>query len=105
MSWRHWLVFGIVAAITIIVFLFPPIPQSEAYHHFADRRAFRGIPNALDVLSNACFLIIGVVGMRFVLCSTVSAGSPAFLDSRERWPYFISIAPFSIWAGSSVDTA
>jgi hypothetical protein len=34
MSWRHWLVFGIVAAITIIVFLFPPIPQSEGLSPF-----------------------------------------------------------------------
>jgi hypothetical protein len=89
MSGRHWLVFGIVAAIIIIVFLFPPIPQSEAYHHFADSRAFGGIPNPLDVLSNGCFWIIGVVAMRFVLRSSVSADSPAFLDSRERWPYFI----------------
>jgi hypothetical protein len=80
---------GVVAAIAVMVFLFPPIPQSEAYHHFADTRAFGSIPNALDVLSNACFLIIGVVGMRFVLRSTMSAGLPAFLDSRERWPYFV----------------
>jgi hypothetical protein len=27
--------------------------------------------------------------MRFVLRSTISAGLPAFLDSRERWPYFV----------------
>jgi hypothetical protein len=39
MSWRQWLLLGVVATITFIVFLFPPIPQSEAYHHFADTRA------------------------------------------------------------------
>jgi hypothetical protein len=89
MSWRHWLLLGVVATITVIVFLLPPIPQSEAYHHFADTRAFRGIPNALDVLSNAFFLIVGAVGMRFVLRSAVSRNAPGFLDPRERWPYFV----------------
>jgi hypothetical protein len=51
MSWRHWLLLGVVATITVIVFLLPPIPQSEAYHHFADTRAFRGIPNAHLIVS------------------------------------------------------
>jgi hypothetical protein len=89
MSWRHWLVFGVVAAITSIVFLSPPIPQSEAYHHFADTRAFGGIPNALDVLSNAFFLIIGLLGMGFVSRNAVSGNASGFLNSRERWPYFV----------------
>lgn len=89
MSWRHWLVFCIVAAITIIVFLFPPIPQSEAYHQFADTRTFGGIPNALDVLSNAFFLIIGALGMCFVWRSAVSGNAPGLLNSSERWPYFV----------------
>lgn len=89
MNWRLWSLIGIVAAITIAVFLFPAIPQSESYHSFADTRAFIGIPNALDVLSNAFFLIVGMLGMRFVLRRTQDASAAGFLDPRERWPYFI----------------
>jgi hypothetical protein len=88
MNWRLWLLVGIVAAITIAVFLFRPIPQSESYHNFADTRRFAGIPNALDLLSNAFFLIVGFLGMRFVLRDPKDASAAGFLDPRERWPYF-----------------
>jgi hypothetical protein len=89
MNSRLWLLVGVVAAITITVFLFPPIPQRESYHNFADTRMFAGIPNALNVLSNAFFLIVGLLGMRFVLRDPKDASASGFLDSRERWPYFI----------------
>ena len=89
MNWRLWLLVVIVAAITIVVFLFPAIPQSESYHHFADTRAFIGIPNVLDVLSNAFFLIVGLIGMHYVLHKPGDASAAGFLDPRERWPYFI----------------
>jgi hypothetical protein len=89
MNWRLWLLVGIVAAITIVVFLFPAIPQSESYHNFADTRAFIGIPNALDVLSNAFFLMVGLLGMHYVLRKPQEVSASRFLDPRERWPYFI----------------
>ncbi|CAH2066718.1 unnamed protein product [Thlaspi arvense] len=57
------------AAIVIFLVLMivtPTIPQSQAYHDFADQRSFLGIPNALNVISNFPFLIIGLVGL--VLC-------------------------------------
>jgi hypothetical protein len=37
-----------------------PIGQWADYHVFADRRAWLGLPNAADVLSNLPFLAIGV---------------------------------------------
>ncbi|MGA7914004.1 MAG: hypothetical protein WCA00_02120 [Candidatus Acidiferrales bacterium] len=89
MNWRLWLLLGVVAAMALIVFLFPAIPQSEAYHHFADTRTFAGIPNALDVLSNAFFLIVGLLGVRYVLRGPKDSRVSGFLDPRERWPYFI----------------
>ncbi|MFZ0522662.1 MAG: hypothetical protein WAL95_16675 [Candidatus Acidiferrales bacterium] len=89
MNWRLWSLVGLVAAITIVVFLFPAIPQSESYHNFADTRAFVGIPNALNVLSNAFFLIVGLLGMHYVLHNARDASAVGFLDPRERWTYFI----------------
>ncbi|CAK8530178.1 unnamed protein product [Lathyrus sativus] len=50
----------------VLMILTPSIPQSQDYHNFADQRTFFGIPNALDVISNFPFLIIGSIGL--VLC-------------------------------------
>ena len=47
----------------VIVFFFHRIPQSLAYHQFADRRTFFDISNGLNVLSNFPFLFIGAWGL------------------------------------------
>ncbi|KAJ9552342.1 hypothetical protein OSB04_016387 [Centaurea solstitialis] len=58
----------IVAIVCFIVLMFvtPSIPQDQEYHDFADQRQFLGIPNALNVISNVPFFIIGVIGL--ILC-------------------------------------
>jgi hypothetical protein len=81
MNGRLWVLMGAVIAATAVLFLFPAIPQNEAYHKFADTRALLGIPNCLDVISNLLFLIVGVWGLRAVFRRA------QFLDPRERWPY------------------
>ena len=55
---------SLVVATVAGVALFEPIPQDPAYHDFADRRSIAGIPNALDVLSNLPFLLVGLYGLR-----------------------------------------
>ncbi|KAJ7527303.1 hypothetical protein O6H91_16G047800 [Diphasiastrum complanatum] len=50
----------------LLMLITPRIPQDESYHDFADQRQFFGIPNALDVISNFPFLVIGIIGL--VLC-------------------------------------
>jgi hypothetical protein len=81
MRWRWALLLAAIAAAVGVLYLFPAIPQSEAYHSFADHRALLGIPNCLNVLSNVLFLFVGAWGLRTVF------GGTRFLDSRERWPY------------------
>lgn len=63
------------------MFLQPKIPQDPAYHRMADERTLLGIPNALNVLSNAPFAVVGVLGLAQVFRrrSNVADG--------ERWPY------------------
>src|SRR2546428_414510 len=46
-----------------VVFSLPPIPQDAAYHQFADRRPMLGLPNALNVLSNFPFVVVGILGL------------------------------------------
>ncbi|XP_059435082.1 uncharacterized protein LOC132168032 [Corylus avellana] len=55
-----------ILCFVVLMIVTPAIPQSEAYHDFADKREFFGIPNTLNVVSNFPFLVIGVIGL--VLC-------------------------------------
>ncbi len=51
-----------LAAVVAVLFL-PPLPQDPAYHAFADQRRLLGIPNALNALSNAPFVLVGALGL------------------------------------------
>jgi hypothetical protein len=72
-----------------------PVKQDLRYHLFADGRTMLGIPNALDVLSNAGFALVGIWGL-------LSLRRAAFVDRRERAPWavlFVGVALTS--AGSA----
>jgi len=76
---RVTLAVAVVAAIAVVLTfaLVAPTPQDPAYHHFADRRTMLGIPNALNVLSNIGFLLVGILGlvtMRGAIAKTFFAG-------------------------------
>jgi hypothetical protein len=75
--------------VAVAFYLLPPIPQPQAYHLFADRRSFLGIPNFGDVVSNIPFGVIGIAGLLFLLGSKAGRSADHFLDSRERWPYVL----------------
>jgi len=64
---RVWGIVGIGLAALVAVAFLPPIPQDPAYHTFADQRRFLGIPNTLNVLSNAPFVLVGALGWTFLL--------------------------------------
>ncbi len=57
-----------------------PIAQWADYHAFADTRAWLGLPNAENVLSNLPFAVIGVWGLR----ALAGATDP----SRHAWRVF-----------------
>ena len=77
----------LTAVVGFAFFLLPRIPQPQAYHMFADRRSFLGIPNFGDVVSNVPFAVIGICGLVFLHASSPGRLRGPFLDSRERWPY------------------
>jgi hypothetical protein len=79
---------GIVAA--VVAAWLPPIPQDPAYHRMADERALLGVPNALNVLSNLGFVIVGALGLGSLRAGTEDGAR--FIDSRERWPYVVFFA-------------
>jgi hypothetical protein len=66
-----WLGGILLLSVLALAFL-PPIPQSQAYHNFADQRSLFGIPNFLNVLSNLPFLLAGIAGFYFCARNRIS---------------------------------
>jgi hypothetical protein len=52
----------VIVSIGIVCSL-EPIPQAKEYHAFADSQEHFGVANANDVISNAAFIIAGVIGL------------------------------------------
>lgn len=71
-----------------------PVAQWSDYHAFADTRAWLGIPNAADVLSNLPFAVIGAWGLH------AFARAPASTPARAAW-IVLSLALIATAAGSA----
>jgi len=87
----------VAVAVAIIALLLPPIPQPLSYHNFADHRAWLGIPNFGDVVSNVPFAIVGLWGLLFLL----GPRGNNFFDPRERWLYVVMFAALILTAFGS----
>src|SRR5882762_5878286 len=77
-NWRHFLMVAIVAGSLALMLSQQPFGQDPAYHDFADRRTFFGIPNFFDVTSNLAFLLVGIAGLRICLGTRLDG-------SRSAW--------------------
>jgi hypothetical protein len=83
---RHVLLGVAVIGAVLAAVMSPPIPQPLAYHLFADGRSWLGIPNCLNVLSNAPFAAVGLLGLAATFSRKAHESSP-FSNPWERWPY------------------
>jgi len=54
---------ALAAAVAGFFILVPPIPQDQAFHHFADARNIAGLANFWNVVSNLPFAVIGIIGL------------------------------------------
>jgi len=77
-----------IIVILIAVFAHAPVPQDPAYHAFADRRTFLGIPNGLNVVSNLPFAIVGIFGL-------------IVPRRRPTWPYLLFFVAAILTAAGS----
>jgi hypothetical protein len=73
---------ALIAPLAILLF-FAPIAQDPHYHALADTRAMLGLPNFLNVASNAAFLAVGVLGI--ALCARMKR-----LEARLSWTVFFA---------------
>lgn len=88
-SGRGWLLVVLILLMVGVTAQVPPIPQDPAYHAFADRRPAGGIPNALNVLSNLPFLVVGLLGLTFLIRDRRAGRSTAFAPPEDRRPYWL----------------
>lgn len=84
MTARGWLLAALTAAFVFAAIFVPAMPQPLSYHAFADCRAFLGVPNFFNVISNLPFLAGGVLGLRVIW-----KGGGRFIDAREQLPYLV----------------
>ncbi len=92
---RIAIIVAIAVVIAVAAFLAPPYAQPEDYHRFADGRTMLGVPNLFDVVSNVAFLIVGAMGLGFVLRGRRAGGGPAFTHASEGWAWgiaFVAVA-------------
>jgi len=68
---------GIAFIFALGLALYGPIPQSETYYEFADRRSFFGIRNFFNVISNLPFLLVGIHGLLLFRNNTPSGSLPS----------------------------
>lgn len=100
-SIRHVALAVAVAGSVIAAFASPALPQPLAYHQMADQRMWLGVPNAINVLSNLPFALVGLAGLA-VTFRRGAPGAPLFRDEWERWPYatlFAGVALTTIGSG------
>lgn len=97
---RITLLLGIsVVAITATLFV-PPIAQDPDYHNLADRRVIAGIPNFGDVVSNAAFLIVGVLGLLKLV--QIREDRSRLILKQEMIPFAVTFTgTILIFAGSA----
>jgi len=77
--WRYFLLATVAIGSLALMLASPPIGQDLEYHGFADRRAFFGIPNFWNVVSNIPFFLVGIAGLRFCLGHELRNGRSAWI--------------------------
>src|SRR5262249_19242093 len=97
---RLGLLWALLGAAILAAVLAPPIPQDPAYHRFADTRVIWGIPNALNILSNVGFVLVGALGL-WAVWPGRSDGPVHFQSAGGLWPYLVLFGGFALraWLG------
>ena len=86
---RLAILFGLLVAGLAGLLFVDPFPQDLDYHVLADSRLFLGIPNFNNVVSNAGFALVGVLGLVAV---TGVRRHTLFVIPVDAWPYRVFFA-------------
>lgn len=92
------LLIGLFVVLAAGAVILGPIPQPQTYHNFADARAFWGIDNFSDVMSNIPFGVVGAWGLWTVFrLRKVSA----FVRQGDSWPYIVLFGSIAVVTAGS----
>lgn len=87
---------GLLLVGLVALLFMDPIPQNPDYHLFADTRGLFGIPNFGDVMSNAGFALVGILGITIVFGSYQHLIFNSQEHARPYMVFFIGIALVSL---------
>ncbi len=78
LAWRQYAWAAVIALLpcAMVFTMVAPLPQDLAYHAFADRRSWLGIPHFANVISNLPFVVVGAVGLWHVAVAARHATAP-----------------------------
>ncbi|MDA0653132.1 MAG: ceramidase domain-containing protein [Proteobacteria bacterium] len=96
---RVWIVVALTLAIGVGTLFINPLPQDPAYHLFADRRGCLGIPNFGNVVSNAAFTLVGLIGLAVLYGGKSLDQRRSLIDTLPFAVFFTGVALVS--AGSA----
>ena len=104
---RVTILIGLLIAGLVVLLFVGPFPQDLNYHNLADSRQFLGFPNFNDVVSNAGFALIGVLGLVAVAGVRRHTLFVKPVDARPYQIFFAGVALVSLgsawyhWAPSN----
>lgn len=81
LSEREWMLAALVAMLALAGWVLPFTPQDPGFHAFVDNRAWLGIPNAQNVLSNLPFALAGIAGLALLAGGRLALPNRAFAAS------------------------
>ena len=71
----------------VVLLCLSPVILNPAYHLFADSRALLGIPHFFNVVTNLAFILVGFLGLAFLVRR--GGSGDIFRERRERVAYYI----------------
>ncbi|HEX4329940.1 MAG TPA: hypothetical protein VH105_24340 [Burkholderiales bacterium] len=77
-SQRERMLASLVALLALTAWALPHTPQDESFHQFVDGRAWLGIPNAQNVLSNLPIALAGMAGLGLLVLRRLKTTGTAF---------------------------
>lgn len=95
-SARVYILLGFAAALATAVLLQGAILQDQEYHQFADQRTVLGVPHFFNATSNLFFVIVGLLGLRFVFPRPPVGSPDYFLEPSERAPWIFFYAGITL---------
>lgn len=82
----------LVVLLVVLLLVVGPVPQSAAYHDYADQRTLLGIPHFWNVISNLLIFLGGLAGLGAVALCWRDGGRFRNRDEAALWGMFFAAA-------------